>query len=232
MFRVESTKELQVIIDHFERYPLTSAKVADYLLFKQCYNLIALKEHLTLDGLLKLVGLKASLGLPHDLQKAFPSAIPAMRPSYVFGGIRDPQWLAGFASGDASFGVKVASSDTSVLGKRVQLRFSIGLHIRELELIKGIAAYLNLGSTLVGPSGSTKYVYMTEGAVNLQVINISDILKVVIPFFESNPILGVKSLDFANFREVGRMIESKEHLTQEGFNTILDIKAGMNRGRA
>lgn len=135
MFRVESTKELQVIIDHFDRYPLISAKVADYLLFKQCYNLIVLKEHLTLDGLLKLVGLKASLnlGLPEDLQKAFPSAIPAMRPSYVFGGIRDPQWLAGFASGDGSFGVKVASSDASVLGKRVQLRFSIGLHIRELH---------------------------------------------------------------------------------------------------
>lgn len=235
-YRVESTKELQVIIDHFDRYPLISAKVADYLLFKQCYNLIVLKEHLTLDGLLKLVGLKASLnlGLPEDLQKAFPSAIPVMRPSYVFGGIRDPQWLAGFASGDASFGIKVASSDTSVLGKRVQLRFSIGLHIRELELLKGIAAYLNLGSSLVeqGKEGSTKYVYLTEEAVNLQVMNLSDILKVVIPFFESNPILGVKSLDFASFCEVGRMIESKEHLTLEGFNTIEDIKAGMNRGRA
>lgn len=233
-FRVESTKELQVIINHFDRYPLISAKVADYLLFKQCYNLIVLKEHLTLDGILKLVGLKASLnlGLPQDLQKAFPSAIPAMRPNYVFGGIRDPQWLAGFASGDGSFGVKVASSDTSVLGKRVQLRFSIGLHIRELELIKGIAAFLNLGSSLVGPLGSTKYVYMTEGAVNLQVINLSDILKVVIPFFVSNPILGVKSLDFVDFCEVAQTIESKEHLAQEGFNTILDIKAGMNRGRA
>jgi hypothetical protein len=233
-FRVESIKELQVIVNHFDKYPLKSAKVADYLLFKQCYDLIVLKEHLTPDGLLKLVRLKASLnlGLPEDLQKAFPSAIPVIRPSYTFLkiGIKESQWLAGFASGDGSFGVKVASSDTSVLGKRVQLRFSIGLHIRELELIKGIAAYLNLGSSLVDPS--TKYVYMAEEAVHLQVINLLDILKIIIPFFESNPIRGVKSLDFADFCTVAQMIESKEHLTQEGFNTILDIKAGMNRGRA
>jgi len=177
---------------------IKSAKVADYLLFKQCYDLIVLKEHLTPDGLLKLVGLKASLNLGLDLQKAFPSAIPVMRPSYAFSkiGIGESQWLAGFVSGDGSFGVKVASSDTCVLGKRVQLRFSIGLHIRELELIKGIAAYLNLGSSLVGPS--TKYVYMTEEAVHLQVINLLDILKIIIPFFERNPIRGVKSLDFGN----------------------------------
>jgi len=229
-FRVESTKELQVIIDHFDRYPLISAKVADYLLFKQCYNLIKLKEHLTIDGLLKLVGIKASLnlGLPHDLQKAFPLAIPVIRPSYAFSGITDPQWLAGFASGDGSFGVKVANSDTIKIGQRVQLRFSIGLNIRELELIKGIAAYLNVGSSQV----DSKYVYLTEEAVNLQVINLLDIQKVVIPFFVKYPILGVKSLDFLDFCEVARMIEAKDHITQEGFNRILDIKAGMNRGRA
>ena len=81
-----------MIIDHFDRYPLISAKIADYLLFKQCYNLIILKEHLTIDGLLKLVGIKAclNLGLPQDLQKPFPSAIPVIRPSYAFSGITDP----------------------------------------------------------------------------------------------------------------------------------------------
>jgi hypothetical protein len=227
-FRVESIKELRVIIDHFDRYPLISVKLADYLLFKQCYNLIILKEHLTRDGLLKLVEIKASLnlGLPQDLQKAFPEAIPVTRPSYSFSGIRDPQWLSGFASGDGSFGIKVASSDTTKIGKRVQLRFSIGLHIRELELIKGIAAYLNLGST------DSKYVYLTEDSVNLQVINVSDIHKVVIPFFVKYPILGVKSLDFSDFCEVARILEAKNHLTQEGFNRILVIKAGMNRKRS
>ncbi len=97
-----------------------------------------------------------------------------------------------------------------------------------MELIKGIAAYLNLGSSQI----DSKYVYLTEEAVDLQIINLSDIQKVVIPFFEKYPILGVKSLDFSDFCEVARMMEAKDHITQDGFNRILDIKAGMNRGRA
>jgi len=35
--RVESIKELQVIVDHFDKYPLISAKVVDYLLFKKMF---------------------------------------------------------------------------------------------------------------------------------------------------------------------------------------------------
>jgi dissimilatory sulfite reductase (desulfoviridin) alpha/beta subunit len=32
-FRVDSLKELQVITNHFENYPLVTAKLADYILF-------------------------------------------------------------------------------------------------------------------------------------------------------------------------------------------------------
>jgi hypothetical protein len=33
--RVSSVKDLQVIIDHLEKYPLITQKLADYLLFKR-----------------------------------------------------------------------------------------------------------------------------------------------------------------------------------------------------
>jgi hypothetical protein len=58
---VESVKELQVIIDHFDKYPLITEKVNDYLIFKQCYEIIKRKEHLTEKGLLNIIGLKSSL---------------------------------------------------------------------------------------------------------------------------------------------------------------------------
>jgi len=44
---VESIKELQVIIYHFNKYPLVTEKVSDYLIFKQCFELIKQREHLT-----------------------------------------------------------------------------------------------------------------------------------------------------------------------------------------
>jgi len=60
-YRVSSLKDLQVILEHFDQYPLITKKQEDYLLFKQAINLIINKEHLSFTGLLKLVSIKATL---------------------------------------------------------------------------------------------------------------------------------------------------------------------------
>jgi len=60
-YRVSSLKNLKIITDHFDSYPLITQKRADYLLFKQAIAIINNKEHLSREGLLKLVGIKASL---------------------------------------------------------------------------------------------------------------------------------------------------------------------------
>lgn len=76
------SKDLAVIIDHFDNYPLITQKRADFELFKLAVELINKKEHLTMEGLNKIVSIKASLnkGLNEELQTAFPNVIPASRP--------------------------------------------------------------------------------------------------------------------------------------------------------
>jgi len=90
--RVESIKELQKVVDHFDKYPLVSGKAVDYFLFKECFNIIKQQEHLTHGGLLKLIAIKASLnlGLPLNLKEAFPNVEGHSRPDYTFKGIVDP----------------------------------------------------------------------------------------------------------------------------------------------
>jgi LAGLIDADG endonuclease len=56
---ISSREELEVVINHFDKYPLITQKFADYQLFKQAFELIKRKEHLTLEGLKKLVAIKA-----------------------------------------------------------------------------------------------------------------------------------------------------------------------------
>jgi hypothetical protein len=75
-------KDLQVIVNHFETYPLISQKRSDYELFKQVFYLIKQKDHLTHEGIRKIVSIKAvfNLGLPDNLQAAFPLSTPAVRP--------------------------------------------------------------------------------------------------------------------------------------------------------
>nr|4YIS_A Chain A, Meganuclease I-CpaMI [Cryphonectria parasitica]4YIS_B Chain B, Meganuclease I-CpaMI [Cryphonectria parasitica] len=225
-FRIDSPKELEVIINHFENYPLVTAKQADYTLFKKALDVIKNKEHLSQKGLLKLVGIKASLnlGLNGSLKEAFPNweELQIDRPSYVNKGIPDPNWISGFASGDSSFNVKISNSPTSLLNKRVQLRFGIGLNIREKALIQYLVAYFDLSDNL-------KNIYFDLNSARFEVVKFSDITDKIIPFFDKYSIQGKKSQDYQNFKEVADIIKSKNHLTSEGFQEILDIKASMNK---
>jgi hypothetical protein len=91
--RVLSINDLQVIIKHFDKYPLITQKLSDFLLFKKAIELINRKEHLTSEGLIQLVAIKASMndGLSPALKAAFPNIIPEPRPSIKAStGIKDP----------------------------------------------------------------------------------------------------------------------------------------------
>jgi hypothetical protein len=101
------------------------------------------------------------------------------------------------------------------------------LNIREEELIKSLVSYFNLNNK----EGKMSYVYYRSSSVSIQIISLTDIRDTVIPFFVKYPIQGKKAMDFSDFCKVVNMISNKEHLTLEGFNRILEIKASMNEER-
>jgi hypothetical protein len=80
--RVSGLKNLRIVLNHFDKYTLITQKLADYILFKQAVKLIEQKEHLTREGLLKLVGIKASVnwGLSDKFKESFSGVIPVARP--------------------------------------------------------------------------------------------------------------------------------------------------------
>ena len=82
-YLVYSTQDLAVLISHFDKYPLSTQKRADYELFKQAFHLFELKEHLTYKGLCKIVAIKALMnhGLSSNLKASFPDIVPVLRPS-------------------------------------------------------------------------------------------------------------------------------------------------------
>jgi hypothetical protein len=220
-FWVKSIKDLEVILNQLDKYSLITKKRADYLLFKQALELIKTKEHLTQEGLEKLVAIKASMnwGLRDALKSAFPSIIPVVRP-LVNPLIPDPNWIAGFASGEGCFMVSNYKSKT-ILGETVGLRFSITQHVREEELLKVLTQYLDCGICHNSQEETLKFI----------VIRFSDIKEKIIPFFNKYPILGIKSKDFLDFKKVVELMGNKEHLTLDGLEEIRKIKSGMNKGR-
>jgi len=85
-FRVTSLKDLTVIVDHFDKYPLITQKWADYQLFKKAVEIMNRKEHLTSEGLQEIINLKASmnLGLSDELKVVLPNTNQVSRPKVEF----------------------------------------------------------------------------------------------------------------------------------------------------
>jgi len=222
-FRVGSISDFNnVIIPHFDKYPLLTKKHADFLLFKSALELMSKKEHLTGDGLQKIVAIKASMnkGLSDELKLAFPGITPVERPEVQLPKSFDPFWLAGFVSAEGCFRVTIYKSPTSKLGKSVQLKFQITQHIRDRELLDLIIKYLNCGS-----------LQTSRNAKDLTVTSFNEVYNIIIPFFMRYPIIGVKALDFADLVKVAELMKEKAHLRKDGFDQIIEIGSGMNTQR-
>ena len=92
-FIVQSVKDLQVIINHSDKYPLITQKKSDFLLFKQAFNIIQGIKHLREEGaFLKIVAIKASInrGLLGELNAIFSDVIPQVRPLVEDSKVQDP----------------------------------------------------------------------------------------------------------------------------------------------
>ena len=216
-----------IIIPHFDKYPLLTQKQADFLLFKEIALLMNNKEHLTDKGLPKIVAIKASMnsGLSDKLLTSFSEIKPYPRPLINTLEIPDSHWIAGFADGDGSFFVNVAKVN-SKLGYSVKLMFRLAQHDRDLNLLNLIIKYLNCG-TIQRKGNSTKDFSM----IDFNVSKFEHINMIIIPFFKKYQISSIKRLDFEDFCKVAEIMFKNEHKTLEGINKIIQIKANMNSNR-
>ena len=80
-YSVRSHKDMQIIIDHFDKFPLITNKLKDYKLFKLAYILFLKKEQLSIEGIKKLVSIKSemNLGLSLELKASFPDTIKLLQ---------------------------------------------------------------------------------------------------------------------------------------------------------
>jgi hypothetical protein len=188
-YRVQSVEELGVIINHFDSYPLTTEKWADYQLLKMAFEIVKSKEHLTIEGINKLLSIKASMnrGLS-KVQKAdiTTSVIPVERPKLndSFGVITDPSlrdphyhdnvghWIVGFVDAEGCFFVSIQKSKV-LMGESVKLKFQLTQHVRDLSLIKSLETTFGCGRVEISNKSWACYV----------VTRFSYITDKIIPFF-------------------------------------------------
>lgn len=92
-FRIKKLGSIiKLVLPHFDKYPLVTQKLADYLLFRQAVMLMKKKRHLTLEGLKEVLSIRASLntGLSDKQESAFPGIVAVDRPIVVNKVVPDP----------------------------------------------------------------------------------------------------------------------------------------------
>lgn len=214
-FSVKSVKDIiNVIIPHFEKYPLLTQKQADFELFKQIVILMHNKQHLNTKGLNKIISFKASLnkGLTTLLKIHFPNITPVVRPVIKILSLTNvnPNWITGFVEAEGSFFITTIKSKAYKTGYQIRLDFSIIQHRRDKNLIESFIPYFSTGGT-----------YENKECIKYLASKFLDIQGNIIPFFQKYPLQGDKLSNFYNFCKVAELIDKKSHLTPEGIEEIM-----------
>lgn len=226
VYAVSSIKDLQIILNHLETYPLITDKWADLQLFKQVVELMINQEHLTLEGLTKIVNIKASMNFgitPESILSLFPIIHPVKRPVREDITIYDPYWVTGYIEGEGMFFINIYKRKDTVLGEGVKLVFKITQDKKNLALLESFTNIFTVGKVYKQSPTVKVLDFMITGLV--------DITKYVIPFFHAHPLKGAKRDDFNDFVKVAELMESKAHLNKEGLEQIRSIKSRMNSKR-
>lgn len=133
----------------------------------------------------------------------------------------DPSYVTGFSDAEGTFQVGIYFNDKFKSGLNFRPSFSIHLHEKDSALLDKIQIFFGVGKIYTNSKDKTA-IYI--------VASVKDLTNVIIPHFLKYPLITQKSGDFELFKLGVQKIRSKEHLTSNGIESLLSIKASMNKG--
>ena len=131
----------------------------------------------------------------------------------------NPNWLVGFIDGEGCFHVGISKHPELKFGHQILPELTVVQHERDLALLHKIRSVMACG--VVRRNHGDRYCWRVRSLDNL--------VNVILPFFEKNPLRSKKSIEFQKFAKVVRLMQMKKHLTEDGFKRICKIASSMNR---
>ena len=101
----------------------------------------------------------------------------------------------------------------------VRPSFSISQNKRNLELLKLINQHFQCGSIRFSKSDQN---------YKFEIRSIKELVKIIIPFFEKYPLMGIKKNDFKRFKEVCVLIYQNHHLNPDCLERIIELSYQIN----
>ena len=224
LYVVNSIKDLHdIIIPHFEKYPLLTIKRINFLLFKEIILLMKNKEHLTKQGLQRVMIIRSIMNKKISVSSYTEPLVKIDLPEVHNLSVTDitSEWITGFTDAERCFFINIRSNRNKT-GYWITAKFSLVQHSRDTLLFKIIQQYLNCGNLIEENNANV---------VRLRVENFKLISEKVIPFFINNFLQSSKLANFKDLYKACGLIKQKAHLTEQGIIELKVIKSGMNTGR-
>ena len=134
----------------------------------------------------------------------------------------NPYFVSGLIDAEGYFTTSIYKDKKLKTGWRVKSSFEIGLNSQDSLLLYQLQEFF-------GGIGTFR-IDKKANALKYSVGNIKDITSIIIPHFHKFPLLTQKAIDFLFFEKIIEKTNNNEHLTINGINEIINIKASMNLG--
>jgi hypothetical protein len=211
-YRVRSRNSLLVIISHFNKYPLQTTKVNNFISFCNILNLMNKKSHLDVEGFLNIASLINKLNNPlspslldklsllGELPNTDAQALELASKKSLLSENLDPWWISGFTTGEGSFTYftrnrKKASGE---LVKDYTLAYEVSQRSDSLHILNLIAKYFEYGKVYSETRGVSKYRLVTR----------DQILNTLVPFFEKYPLEGNKNMQYELWIQIVKILQT------------------------
>nr|QCB16477.1 hypothetical protein [Armillaria gallica] len=135
-----------------------------------------------------------------------------------------PWNITGYYDGEGCFNISIYSNKKMKLGYSVTFSAEIKQHSNSINLLNSIKAYFK-------GKGSISFSNKSQSVSRYKISNLKDIINLVIPHFDKYPLVTSKHLNYLDFKKVILLIESGEHLKEEGLKKIKEIVSQMNTKR-
>ena len=135
------------------------------------------------------------------------------------------QWVVGFVDGEGCFSISVVRNAGCRLGWQVQHEFSVTQAEPSQPALEELIEFFGCGKIIENNRRDNHRYRLMRYSVKRR----SDLIGVIIPFFEEHPLITAKQKDFEYFCEAVSIMRGDRHLTIEGLTEIAALTEMMNR---
>uniref|UniRef100_A0A896YSW9 LAGLIDADG endonuclease n=1 Tax=Coniophora puteana TaxID=80637 RepID=A0A896YSW9_9AGAM len=227
---ISSTKELvEVIIPILDKYTLQGNKFITYQIFRQVCLMMYNKEHLTLEGTLKILELAYFMNKDTSLRteetkevllnklRSKNSSLPTnYKPELPEARESSPmslEFIRGLVEGDGSFNIGFRTDR-----RRISVNFTVVLELASISLLHELVKYFNCGNVYTLKSNAARY----------QVQNLDDFITKVLPILRDVKFNTIKQTHFEIFAQVCQHIHTNGYKTDKDLKFIVDLAWDMN----